>query len=177
MTYTSFRKGVDTTLVAIAGAVIGIDMLLTCASVFLRPFNISIAIIDELPRIFLASLAFLPAGVALKAREHVNVDFLLMVLKRRSLVVLEIIIFATVAGAALFLVSASCTTLSGLHSTGDKIVAEAPIPLWTLHLIPIAGFTLLFLCALELVVEKVIELVKLSRTPDHAGATGAASNR
>lgn len=158
--YRQLSKRADDVMAMIAGIVVGLDLLLLFAAVVLRPFGMGYAALEEFPRLWQSFLAFLMAAGILKAKGHIGVDLILMKLKGRQLAILEMVILCATAMAAFFLIISSVETLTALRSFGEMTVSEVSFPMWYIYTAQVAGFLLLFLASLEMIVDRVILLAK-----------------
>jgi TRAP-type C4-dicarboxylate transport system permease small subunit len=118
----------DIVLISIAAVVLGVDVLITVFSIILGAFGISNATLHELPRLSMSCVAFLGLGAALKAGQHVSVDFLFVLLKGRIRTTLEALIYMIICVAVVFLFWASLDTMLWLKIQGKRFRLNGNFP-------------------------------------------------
>ena len=114
----------------------------------------------ELPPVLVSWLVFPLLGPLLKKGQHIRVDFLTPLLKKKS----KEILFLTVNMIAF--ISACIFFKAGLDATimyynlGQVMEIEISIPIWWMILAFPVGFIILALTSLELLFDNVINLIK-----------------
>ncbi len=114
----------------------------------------------ELPPVLVSWLVFPLLGPLLKKGQHIRVDFLTPLLKKKS----KEILFLTVNMIAF--ISACIFFKAGLDATimyynlGQVMEIEISIPIWWMFLAFPVGFLILALTSLELLFDNVINLIK-----------------
>jgi TRAP-type C4-dicarboxylate transport system permease small subunit len=131
---------------ALAGILIVIVMLAVCAKVLSRYFlGTGIVGIDQLSGTMLVYITFLSAAWVLKRREHVNIDLLLVALRGRARLWVELL--GVCLGAFVCLLIAWFGVLETFDSwrRGVRIAAEIEmLRAYTIAIIPL-GSALLFI--------------------------------
>lgn len=113
----------------------------------------------ELPPALVPWMVFPLLGPLLRSGSHIKVDFLPNVLSGQSLEFLRLFVFLVMLIGAVIFFLAGLEAVSLFKRLGQLMELEIEVPIWWMYLAFPAGFAILFLFALELLLESVNKLI------------------
>ena len=112
----------------------------------------------ELPPALVPWMVFPLLGPLLRSSAHIQVDFLPNLLTGRSLLILKIGVYATMLVGAVIFFMAGNDAVALFRRLGQLMELEIELPIWWMYLAFPTGFAILFLFALELLLETLAKL-------------------
>ena len=156
--YQRYSHFVDEVMGTVAAIVVGLDLFFVFAAVVLKPFGMGYAVFQEFPRLLQTVLVFLMVAGILKAKGHVNADFLIIRLKGRALAKVEIAILCLVVVSSVFLLTSALSVLEAQRTFREATTSEIEFPVWYITTTQVLGFWLLFLASIEMIIDRAILL-------------------
>lgn len=115
----------------------------------------------ELPPAMVPWMVFPLLGPLLRSGSHIQVDLLPNLLKGRSLLALKIFVYVTMLSGAVIFFLAGNEAVALFRRLGQLMELEIEIPIWWMYLAFPAGFAILILFALELLLETLRDFMRL----------------
>lgn len=116
----------------------------------------------ELPPALVPWMVFPLLGPLLRSGSHIQVDWVPNVLKGRALSLLNVAVFATMLIGAVIFFQAGNEAVALYRRLGQLMELEIEMPIWWMYLAFPAGFAILALFALELLLESLRDLISPS---------------
>jgi len=115
----------------------------------------------ELPPAMVPWMVFPLLGPLLRSGSHIQVDLLPNLLKGQSLLALKIFVYVTMLSGAVIFFLAGNEAVALFRRLGQLMELEIEIPIWWMYLAFPAGFAILILFALELLLETLRDFMRL----------------
>ena len=145
----------------IVTVLLGLDILSIFAEVISRYiFNSSMAVMEELPRLFIPFMVFPMMGVLLKLKKHISVDVLPEKLKGEKRSILMVGVYSIVLVISVQFFIAGIISVTYYYDMGFETVTEFIFKYWVIYLAFPIGFGLLILVSVEMLWQELILLAK-----------------
>ena len=153
-------------VMAIAMTIIAFSVLALTSGAFTRYFTgLGFDWIMDLPPVMMPWLVFMLAGVLLRSKSHITVDFMPRYLSARGTIRLSLFIHLFVLGCAVVFFIAGIDAVVLFRELGQFIELEFDLPYWYVYLSFPVGFGILAIFAIELALK---DWIALTRPPDPA---------
>ena len=120
----------------------------------------------ELPPVLISWLVFPLLGPLWRNGQHIQVDFLSVLLNKKRVLITKLVNdFVVFVGAILFFKAGIDATLL-YYNMGQILEIELEIPIWWMYLAFPVGFLILIFFALELILDDLESLILSFRTDD-----------
>ena len=118
----------------------------------------------ELPPALVPWLVFPLLGPLLRSGSHIQVDFLPNMLSGRRLLALNVFVYGVMLAGAVIFFMAGNEAVALFRRLGQLMELEIELPIWWMYLAFPTGFAILFLFALELLLETIEKLFRFEET-------------
>ena len=112
----------------------------------------------ELPPSLVPWLVFPLLGPLLRSGSHIQVDLMPNFLTGRKLLLLKLFVYSTMLVGAVVFFLAGNEAVALFRRLGQLMELEIELPIWWMYLAFPTGFAILFLFALELIIETIADL-------------------
>ncbi len=148
-------------VLTIVTILLGLDILSIFFEVINRYiFGSSMAVMEELPRLFIPFMVFPMMGVLLKLKKHISVDVLPDKLTGKKRSMLMVVVYSIVLAISVQFSIAGIISVSYYYDMGFETVTEIIFKYWVIYLAFPIGFGLLMLVAVEMLWQELILLFK-----------------